>query len=122
MSKEINPLDVYMQPLQELSGCGEQTVAKLVELQKYCFKDVVNASFEQMRSLSTCADPQQAMTLQFYFCKGLEAHVNFLSEQTHATLSEAQVASMKTIDCASEKMAMDLDRWIGASWAHSAAK
>ena len=90
MSNSLNQLDIYMQPLQEC----QETINKLMALQKYCFDDVAKASFEQLKTLSHCSSPEQAMKQNFYFCKGLEAHANYLSNQTYAALSDAQEASL----------------------------
>ena len=108
MSNSLNQLDIYMQPLQECN----QTITKLMALQQYCFEDVVSAGFEQLRTLSQCSDPGQAMSLNFHFCKGLEAHANYLSDQTYATLADACDASLDNIGCASEKVASQWDHWL----------
>ncbi|MEH6625439.1 MAG: hypothetical protein V7739_03265 [Motiliproteus sp.] len=109
MNLDINQLREYMTPLQEWQDSHENAVSKLFKLQQYYVNDVMGASFDQFKSLSKCADTEQAMKLNFYFCKGLEAHANYLSNETLATLNEAHYASLKTWDEASDKLANSLD-------------
>ena len=98
----------YIQPLQEC----EQAINRLYALQKYCFEDVFNASFKQLENLSHCYNPEQAMKLNFSFCKGLEAHANYLSDQTYAALSDAQEASLHSWDSTTTSVVEQLDKWL----------
>ncbi len=109
MKLTTHSISEYMAPLQEWQHSNETAVSKLFKLQQYYLNDIVGASFTQLNSLSKCSDTEQAMKLNFYFCKGLEAHANYLSDQTIATLSEAHSASLKSWDDASDKVANSLD-------------
>ncbi|MCW8883800.1 MAG: phasin family protein [Motiliproteus sp.] len=110
MNLNLSQISHNMEPIKEWSDSNEHAVNRLVQLQQYYFKDVVGASFEQFRSLSQCSDPEQALKMNFYFCKGLEAHANYLSNQAMETLSEVHSISLKTWDEASDRWASSMDQ------------
>ncbi len=112
MNSPIQQFNDYITPIKQWQDSNENTLAKLFKLQRYYVNDVMGASLNQFNSLSSCSNSEQALKLNFYFCKGLEAHANYFSDQTIMALSEAHSNSLKSWDEASDKLAYSLDQML----------
>jgi phasin family protein len=73
-----------------MAEINKKTTEKLIALQSAYVSEFVNASLNQMKTLSESRDPKAALELQVKYLKEIEAKLTDVAEKEMAALVEAK--------------------------------
>lgn len=79
-----------MKPVMDMAEINKKTTEKLIALQSSYVSEFVNASLNQMKTLSEMRDPKAALELQVKYLKEIEAKLTDVAEKEMAALVEAK--------------------------------
>jgi phasin family protein len=79
-----------MKPVMDMAEINKKTTEKLIALQSAYVSDFVNASLNQMKTLSEVRDPKAALELQVKYLKDIEAKLTDVAEKEMAALVSAK--------------------------------
>jgi len=79
-----------MKPVMDMAEINKKTTEKLIALQSAYVSDFVNASLNQMKTLSEVREPKAAVELQIKYLKEIEAKLTDVAEKEMAALVEAK--------------------------------
>ncbi|MBA4502110.1 phasin family protein [Marinobacterium marinum] len=79
-----------MKPVMDMAEINKKTTEKLISLQSAYVSDFVNASLNQMKTLSEVRDPKAAVEQQVKYLKEIEAKLTDVAEKEMAALVEAR--------------------------------
>jgi len=79
-----------MQPVLDMAEINKKTTEKLIALQSAYVSEFVNASLNQMKTLTESRDPKAALELQVKYLKEIESKLTDVAEKEMAALVEAK--------------------------------
>jgi len=79
-----------MQPVLDMAEINKKTTEKLIALQSAYVSEFVNASLNQMKTLTESRDPKTALELQVKYLKEIESKLTDVAEKEMAALVEAK--------------------------------
>lgn len=79
-----------MKPVMDMAEINKKTTEKLIALQSAYVSDFVNASLNQMKTLSEVRAPKAAVELQVKYLKEIESKLTDVAEKEMAALVEAR--------------------------------
>lgn len=79
-----------MKPVMDMAEINKKTTEKLMALQSAYVSEFVNASLNQMKTLSEVREPKAAVELQVKYLKDVEAKMTDVAEKEMAALTEAK--------------------------------
>ena len=98
-----------MQPVVDLAETNKKTMETLANLQKDSMTEVVNASVEQFKALSSCKDPKEVLDLQVKFYKSLESKMTETAEKSIAAITEAKEAFVSVVEDSAKKTTAEVE-------------
>jgi phasin family protein len=79
-----------MKPVMDMAEINKKTTEKLIALQSAYVSEFVNASLNQMKTLSESRDPKTALELQVKYLKETESKLSDVAEKEMGALLEAR--------------------------------
>ncbi|MDY6891033.1 MAG: phasin family protein [Pseudomonadota bacterium] len=79
-----------MKPVMDMAEINKKTTEKLIALQSAYVSEFVNASLNQMKTLSESRDPKTALELQVKYLKEIESKLSDVAEKEMGALLEAR--------------------------------